>query len=50
MACEKAHGREAVVARSTRAAKTLDPGFRRDDEVGGFAGMTKSRALAGMTK
>ena len=39
------------VSRNTPRAKgkELDPGFRRDDDVGGFHGMTKLGAFAGMT-
>jgi hypothetical protein len=48
MACEKAQGREAVVARTHQSrAKTLDPGFRRDDEVGSFARMRRQKLPPG---
>jgi len=36
MASEKAQGREAGFAKRTKSqSEELDPGFRRDDEVGG---------------
>ena len=40
----KTQGRESVVATEPQEhkGKELDPGLRRDDEVGAFAGMTKS--------
>jgi hypothetical protein len=43
MASGKTQGREAVVATTRRhqsKSKALDPGLRRDDESGAFAGMT----------
>ena len=56
MAREKTQGRESVVAIEPQEhkGKELDPGFRRDDEVGGLRERKPSKskwipAFAGMT-
>ena len=48
----KKHRDVGRVSRNAPRAKgkELDPGFRRDDDVRAFAGMTKTRAFAGTTK